>query len=92
MKFTLSWLKSHLDTTADLRTIIDLLTMTGLEVDAVIDRSKDLAPFRAIDQPVGKLLCTLDRSSASSIGQQGPNPAAASGAKQPHFPVADLPS
>jgi phenylalanyl-tRNA synthetase beta chain len=46
MKFTLSWLKSHLDTAADLDTIIARLTMLGLEVDAVIDRSRELAPFR----------------------------------------------
>ena len=46
MKFTLSWLKSHLDTEADLDTLIARLAMLGLEVDAVIDRSKELAPFR----------------------------------------------
>jgi phenylalanyl-tRNA synthetase beta chain len=46
MKLTLSWLKSHLETVADLDTIIRSLTMLGLEVDAVTDRSKDLAPFR----------------------------------------------
>ena len=46
MKFTLSWLKSHLDTSADLDTIMRSLTMTGLEVEAVVDRSKELAPFR----------------------------------------------
>ncbi|MGB8842196.1 MAG: phenylalanine--tRNA ligase subunit beta, partial [Aliidongia sp.] len=46
MKFTLSWLKSHLDTEADLATITGRLTMLGLEVDAVIDRSQELAPFR----------------------------------------------
>jgi phenylalanyl-tRNA synthetase beta chain len=46
MKLTLSWLKSHLETTADLDTIVRTLTMLGLEVDAVVDRSKDLAPFK----------------------------------------------
>jgi len=46
MKLTLSWLKSHIETAADLDTIIRSLTMLGLEVDAVIDRSKHLAPFR----------------------------------------------
>ena len=46
MKLTLSWLKSHLDTSADLDTIMRSLTMTGLEVEAVVDRSKELAPFR----------------------------------------------
>ena len=46
MKLTLSWLKSHLDTDADLETIVRTLTMQGLEVDDVVDRGKDLAPFR----------------------------------------------
>ncbi|MEA2754165.1 MAG: phenylalanyl-tRNA synthetase beta chain [Aliidongia sp.] len=46
MKFTLSWLKSHLETEADLDTIVGRLTMLGLEVDGVTDRSKELAPFR----------------------------------------------
>jgi phenylalanyl-tRNA synthetase beta chain len=45
MKFTLSWLRRHLDTDADLDTITDRLTMLGLELVAVIDRAKDLAPF-----------------------------------------------
>jgi phenylalanyl-tRNA synthetase beta chain len=46
MKFTLSWLKSHLDTDLDLPALVRSLTMLGLEVDAVTDRSKELAPFR----------------------------------------------
>jgi phenylalanyl-tRNA synthetase beta chain len=46
MKFTLSWLKSHLDTEIDLAGLVRSLTMLGLEVDAVIDRSAELAPFR----------------------------------------------
>jgi phenylalanyl-tRNA synthetase beta chain len=45
MKFTLSWLKEHLDTTASLDEIVDKLTMTGLEVERVEDRAKLLAPF-----------------------------------------------
>jgi phenylalanyl-tRNA synthetase beta chain len=46
MKFTLGWLKDHLDTNADAATIADRLTKLGLEVESVEDRSKDLAPFR----------------------------------------------
>jgi phenylalanyl-tRNA synthetase beta chain len=46
MKLTLSWLKSHLETAADLDTIVRTLTMLGLEVDGVTDRAKDLAPFK----------------------------------------------
>ena len=32
MKLTFSWLKDHLETTADVATIADTLTMLGLEV------------------------------------------------------------
>lgn len=39
MKFTLSWLKDHLETDAPLEEIVERLTMTGLEVEAVDDRS-----------------------------------------------------
>jgi|HubBroStandDraft_1064217.scaffolds.fasta_scaffold00011_39 phenylalanyl-tRNA synthetase beta chain len=46
MKFTLSWLKSHLETEADLASLVGRLTMLGLEVDGVTDRSTALAPFR----------------------------------------------
>lgn len=45
MKLTLSWLKSHLETEAALDEIVAALTMLGLEVDGVVDRAKDLAPF-----------------------------------------------
>jgi phenylalanyl-tRNA synthetase beta chain len=45
MKFTLSWLKEHLDTDASLEEIVDKLTMIGLEVERVEDKTKELAPF-----------------------------------------------
>jgi phenylalanyl-tRNA synthetase beta chain len=45
MKFTLGWLKEHLDSDAPLAAIIDKLTMIGLEVESVADRGKALAPF-----------------------------------------------
>jgi phenylalanyl-tRNA synthetase beta chain len=45
MKFTLSWLKEHLDTDASLAEIVDKLTMIGLEVERVEDRASALAPF-----------------------------------------------
>jgi len=45
MKFTLSWLKDHLDTDASLDAILTKLTALGLEVEGVEDRSKELAPF-----------------------------------------------
>lgn len=45
MKFTLSWLKDHLETDATLDEIVDMLTMIGLEVEDVVDPAKKLAPF-----------------------------------------------
>src|SRR5262249_6156461 len=45
MKLTFSWLKDHLDTTADIDTIANTLTMLGLEVESIEDRAKALAPF-----------------------------------------------
>jgi phenylalanyl-tRNA synthetase beta chain len=45
MKFTLAWLKEHLDTDAPFAAIVDKLTMIGLEVESVADRGKILAPF-----------------------------------------------
>ena len=46
MKFTLAWLKEHLDTSAPAEEIRDRLTMTGLEVELVEDKGKAFAPFR----------------------------------------------
>ena len=40
MKFTLSWLKEHLDTTVTLDEILDGLVGVGLEVEEVSDRTK----------------------------------------------------
>ena len=45
MKFTLHWLKEHLDTDRPLAEIADKLTMIGLEVERIEDKTKLLAPF-----------------------------------------------
>ncbi|MFC5586631.1 phenylalanine--tRNA ligase subunit beta [Nitratireductor kimnyeongensis] len=44
MKFTLSWLKEHLETDATLDEIVEKLTMIGLEVEEVDDKAS-LKPF-----------------------------------------------
>ena len=46
MKFTLSWLKEHLDTDASVDEIADTLTRIGLEVEGVEDKAKALEPYR----------------------------------------------
>ncbi len=45
MKFTLPWLKEHLETDASLEAICERLTMLGLEVEGVTDPTADLAAF-----------------------------------------------
>ena len=46
MKFSLSWLKTHLQTDAALAEITDTLTRIGLELEGVEDRGAALAAFR----------------------------------------------
>ncbi|OYY96183.1 MAG: phenylalanine--tRNA ligase subunit beta, partial [Sphingomonadales bacterium 28-56-43] len=46
MKFTLSWLKEHLETTASLDEIVLALTRIGLEVEGVETPGEKLSAFR----------------------------------------------
>ncbi|MEM8697118.1 MAG: phenylalanine--tRNA ligase subunit beta [Pseudomonadota bacterium] len=46
MKFTLGWLKEHLDTDADLDTVLETLTAIGLEVEGVENPGERLRDFR----------------------------------------------
>ena len=45
MKFTLSWLKEHLDTDASVTEIAETLTDLGLEVEEVTDPAAKLSDF-----------------------------------------------
>lgn len=45
MKFTLSWLKSHLDTDATVAELSERLTMLGLEVEGIDDPAERLTGF-----------------------------------------------
>ena len=45
MKFTLSWLKEHLDTDEPVEKLADKLTMIGLEVEHIEDKAKALSAF-----------------------------------------------
>jgi phenylalanyl-tRNA synthetase beta chain len=45
MKFTLSWLLDHLDTSASLAEVVDTLTRVGLEVESVDDPSRKYDGF-----------------------------------------------
>jgi phenylalanyl-tRNA synthetase beta chain len=46
MKFSLSWLKDHLDTVSSAEEIADKLTAIGLEVEGLSNPAEALAPFR----------------------------------------------
>ncbi len=46
MKFTLGWLREHLDTDATLDQVVDALTRVGVEVEGVHNPGDTLAPFR----------------------------------------------
>ena len=46
MKFSLSWLKDHLETDASAEAIAEKLTAIGLEVEEVSNPAAALAPFK----------------------------------------------
>src|SRR5580704_8880315 len=68
MKFSLSWLKAHLETDASLEEITDTLTRIGLELEGVENRGAAIASFRiahvieAVPHPNADRLraCTVD--------------------------------
>ena len=73
MKFTLSWLKEHLDTTATLTEVRDRLTMLGLEVEGIVDPAEALKGFvvgyviEAVQHPNADRLrvCKVDTGSGT---------------------------
>ncbi len=75
MKFTLDWLKEHLDTTASAEEIGKALTMIGLEVEEIVDPAEKLRPFvvarivEASDHPNSDHLhlCKVDAGTGSLI-------------------------
>ena len=62
MKFTLSWLKEHLETTSSLDEITNNLTEIGLEVEDIINPEKDLEDF-----VVGKILTSEKHPNADRL-------------------------
>ncbi len=75
MKFSLSWLKDHLDTDEPLEKLADTLTMIGLEVEHIDDKAKLLKPFTiahivsAAQHPNADRLrvCTVDVGSGTPL-------------------------
>ena len=62
MKFTLSWLKEHLETNSSLDEITKNLTEIGLEVEGIINPEKDLEDFI-----VGKILTSEKHPNADRL-------------------------
>ncbi|MEO6255378.1 MAG: phenylalanine--tRNA ligase subunit beta, partial [Sphingomicrobium sp.] len=62
MKFTLSWLKEHLDTSATATEIADKLTAIGLEVEELTNPAAALAPFK-----VAKVLTAAKHPQADKL-------------------------
>ncbi|HUG62975.1 MAG TPA: phenylalanine--tRNA ligase subunit beta [Methylomirabilota bacterium] len=62
MKFTLSWLKDHLDTEASLGDVVEALTMVGMEVEAVTDPAAALKPFR-----IARVLTAVQHPNADKL-------------------------
>ena len=62
MKFTFSWLKEHLDTTASLDEVVYALTDLGLEVEEVSDPIKKLNHFT-----IGKILKAKKHDDADKL-------------------------
>ena len=75
MKFSLSWLKDHLDTDEPLDKLADKLTMIGLEVEHIDDKAALLKPFTiahvltAVQHPNADRLrvCTVDVGSGAPL-------------------------
>ena len=49
MKFTLRWLKDHLDTDASIEELLDTLTAVGLEVESVHNPNTELNGFQVVE-------------------------------------------
>ena len=75
MKFTLSWLKDHLETDAPLDQIVATLTKIGLEVEHVDDKAlalKDFVIARVVEAKphpnAGRLrVCLVDAGGAAPV-------------------------
>ncbi len=75
MRFSLSWLRAHLDTDVTVEALCERLSAIGLEVEGVEDPGAALAPFRvarivdAVQHPNADRLrvCTVDAGDAGTV-------------------------
>lgn len=71
MKFTLSWLKRHLDTVASADDISKKLTAIGLEVEGIEDRAAALAAFKVAKVSDAKQHPNADRLKVCTVETEG---------------------
>ena len=71
MKFTLSWLKDHLDTTASLDEICEGLIGVGLEVEEVGDRTNALGAFTVAHVHAGREASQCRQAARSARSRPG---------------------
>jgi phenylalanyl-tRNA synthetase beta chain len=62
MKFSLSWLKEHLDTDADIHAVADCLNRIGLEVEGIENPADALSAFR-----IAKVLSAVPHPQADKL-------------------------
>ena len=74
MKFTLSWLKDHLETDAGLDEIVETLTRIGLEVEGVETRGAAVVGFRVARVLTAEQHPNADRLRLLSVDAGGPEP------------------
>lgn len=67
MKFTLNWLKDHLDTTASLEEISETLTAIGLEVESISNPAAELAAFTVAEVEAAEQHPNADRLKVCSV-------------------------
>ncbi len=74
MKFTLSWLRDHLETAAPLDRIAETLTRIGLEVERVEDKAAALAPYVVARVISAEPHPNADRLRVCMVDAGGPEP------------------
>ncbi len=74
MKFTLSWLRDHLETAAPLDQISETLTRIGLEVERVEDKAAALAPYVVARVISAEPHPNADRLRVCTVDVGGPEP------------------
>ncbi len=74
MKFTLSWLKEHLDTDATVAEVATTLTRIGLEVEGIDDPSERLAAFTIAEVLTAERHPQADKLQVLSVATGDGNP------------------